>query len=284
MALIVFTSLAGSPGVTTSAIAAGVHWPRPVVVIEADTSAVGQMMTGFFRANLDAAAGMHQVTLALARDALTVDTVLDPAGGIAIPVHLLPAADRTPIPALPAAHRMWVIPGYRDLATLDGVHSVWQRIPDLARQLGSQGVDVLIDLGRLSIDDWRLPLLDAADQVVIVASSTMSDLNRLHKRLRLPDLADRAHTLGTDRYSLLLTDAPTAHVPATDFARAVLPVLSTIGFDPTGAAVFTHGNEDPKPARNRYRQHTRRVVAALTARLAHQSADVSAAAAAGGAR
>ena len=38
---------------------------------------------------------------------------------------------------------------------------------------------------------------------------------------------------------------------------------------------------DPKPARNRYRQHTRRVVTALTTRLAHQSSNVPAAAPAG---
>ncbi len=268
MALIVFMSLAGSPGVTAATIAAGVHWPRPVVVVEADTSAVGQMMTGFFRANLDAAAGMHQVTFALARNALTVDTVLDPAGGIAIPVHLLPAAVRAPIPALPAGHRMWAIPGYRDLATLDGVNTAWQRLPELAHQLHDRGVDVLIDLGRLNVEDRRLPLLDAADQVVVVASATMTDLNRLHKRLRLPDLAERISAFGTDRNSLLLADAPTARVPVADFARAVLPVLSTVAFDPAGAAVFAHGNEDPKPARNQYRHDLRRAVSALTSRLA----------------
>lgn len=263
MALTVFTSLAGSPGVTTATLAAGVHWPRPVVVVEADTAAVGQVMTGFFRAALDATAGMHQVTLAITRGALTVQAVLDPDGGIAIPVHLLPPIPRTPIPALPTGHRMWVVPGWRDLTTLAGIQTVWTHLPGLAEQLDGHGIDVLIDLGRLTIDDPRQVLLDAADEVIVVATATLTDLNRLHKRLRLPDLADRSGA-GQDRYRLLLIDAPTSPVTTADFAAAVLPVAAKVGFDPVGAAVFSHGNEDPRPTRNRYRADLRAAVTALS--------------------
>lgn len=265
MALTVFTSLAGSPGVTTATVAAGVHWPRPVVVVEADTANVGQVMTGFFRAALDATAGMHQVTLAITRGALTVQEVLDPDGGIAIPVHLLPPAPRTPIPALPVGQRMWVIPGWRDLTSLGGVQTVWGRLARLAEELDGHGIDVLIDLGRLTIDDPRQLLLDAADQVIVVATASLTDLNRLHKRLRLPDLADRTGP-AQDRYRLLLIDAPTSPVAAADFTRAALPVAAKIGFDPIGAAVFSHGNEDPRPNRNRYRADLRHAVTALTHR------------------
>jgi hypothetical protein len=268
MALTVLASFAGSPGVTTATLAAGVHWPRPVVVIEADTSNVGQVMTGFFRAALDATAGMHQVVLAITRGVLTAQTVLDPDGGIAIPVHLLPPIPRTPLPALPAGHRMWVIPGWRDLSSLGGAQTVWGRLAVLAEQLDEYGIDVLIDLGRLAIDDPRQPLLDAADQVVVVATATLTDLNRLHRRLRLTDLIDRTGS-GQDRYRLLLIDAPTSPVSPADFTRATLPVAATIGFNPTGAAVFCHGNEDPRPARNRYRSDLRRAVTTLARPAAH---------------
>lgn len=260
MALIVLTSISGSPGVTTATLATGVHWPRPVVVIEADTANVGQVMTGFFRATLDVPAGMQRLTLAVTRGALTVQTVLDPDGGISIPVHLLPSSTSTPIPALPAGHRLWVVPGWRDLTTARGVQTVWERVATLAEQLTEHGIDVLIDLGRLTIEDPRTVLIDAADQVLICATTTLTDLNRLHKRFRLPDLATR---LRGDRYRLLLIGAPTTPVATADFARTVLPVAARIGFDPVGAAVFAHGNDDSRPGRNRYRQDIRRTVTAL---------------------
>lgn len=264
MALVVFTSISGSPGVTTATLAAGVHWPRPVVVIEADTANVGQVMTGFFRASLDAPAGMQHLTLAVTRNTLTVQTVLDPEGGIAIPVHLLPPSTLTPIPALPAGHRLWVIPGWRDLTTAQGLQTVWGRVAALAEQLHEHGIDTLVDLGRLSVHDPRTVLLDAADQVLMCATATLTDLNRLHKRLRLPDLAAR---LGGDRYRLLLIGAPTTPVSVADFALAVLPVASRIGFDPIGAAVFSHGNDDPRPGRNQYRRDIRRAVSDLAHRI-----------------
>lgn len=264
MSLIVFTSLAGSPGVTTATVAASVHWPRPAVVVEADTDNVGQVMTGFFRATLDVAAGMQHLTLAVTRDALTVQTLLDPDGGIAVPVHLLPISSRTPIPALPPGHRLWIVPGWRDLTPARGVQTVWTRLVALAEQLHERGTDLLIDLGRLDVDDPRTTLLDAADQVVVCASATLTDLNRLHRRLRLPDLAARVGH-GGHRFRLLLLEAPTTPVATADFTRAVLPVAARLCFDPVGAAVFSHGNDDPHPARNRYRRDIRSAVTVLAA-------------------
>lgn len=258
MSVVAFTACTGTPGVTTATLAAAVHWDRPVLVIEVDVSNVGAMMTGFFRGGLDVPAGMHQVSLAASRRALTAEALLDPDLGISIPVHALAPMRTMPIPALPAGHRMWVVPGYRDLAIIDGVHAIWQRLPALFASLHDRGIDVLLDLGRLTRDDARFPLLDAADQVLVLAATTMSDLNRLHKRVRLPDLEPRVHR--GNRYGLLLTRAPAESVAATEFARAVLPVVGTVPFDPLGAAVFAHGREDTRPARNAYRAGMRRVV------------------------
>lgn len=267
MSVVVFTAVTGTPGVTTATIASGVHWDRPVLVVEADTSNVGSVMTGFFRGGLDATAGMHQVSLALSRRALNAEALLDPDFGIAIPVHELPRVPQMPIPTIPAGHRMWVIPGYRDLGTLDGVRDVWDRLPHLFAALHQVGIDVLVDLGRLTRDDPRLVVLDAADQVVVLASATMTDLNRLHKRVRLPDLDTRLHGSGGDRWALLLTDPAAEPVAARDFGRSVMPVIATTRLDPAGAAVFAHGREDPKPSRNGYRADIRRTVLALRHRI-----------------
>ena len=72
MAVITLTSVSGSPGVSTAALALGVHWPRPVVVIEADTNAVTSAMPGFFRSNLlPELVGIDKVQLSFSRGVLT---------------------------------------------------------------------------------------------------------------------------------------------------------------------------------------------------------------------
>jgi hypothetical protein len=271
MAVVAFTSISGAAGVTAATLACAVHWPRPTLVLEADTNAVGSMLTGFFRSNLDTDLGMQKLGLAQSRGALDAHTLIEDGFRVSIAVHALPPVPDMPIPALPAGHRMWVVPGYLDLQAADGAVAVWRRLPRVFADLDEFGIDVLIDLGRIGRDDPRTGLLDAADQIVVVASSTMTDLNRLDKRLQLEDFAhhvDRAKGFGVDRYGLLLVNASYESVPSETFDRLVLPVLSTVAFDPAGAAVFGHGREDRKPKDNRYRIGIRRAVTALTERLA----------------
>ncbi|WP_435740097.1 hypothetical protein [Clavibacter nebraskensis] len=273
MSVIAFTSFAGSPGVTTATFAAAVHWQRPVIVFEAETQNVTSAMAGFFRSNLrPEVGGLDKVAVAFSRGVLTWKDLIDPACGLAIAVHELPQIPQTPIPAIPADHRMWVVPGFFQLRIVDGVQGLWARFPDLFRALSEAGFDVFIDLGRLAPEDIRLPILDGADQVLTIASSTMVDLNRLYRRFQLPDLADRLDGVGrAEKYRLLLVDAPAESVPTSSFDRNVMPVLATLPFDPEGAAVFSLGRPDTKPQRNAYRQAIRRAVTALDE---HTSSDL----------
>ncbi|CAQ03322.1 hypothetical protein ACR8AL_07355 [Clavibacter sepedonicus] len=265
MTVIAFTSFAGSPGVTTATFAAAVYWPRPVIVFEAETHNVTSAMAGFFRSNLrPEVGGLDKVAVAFSRGLLTWQDLIYPACGLAIAVHELPEIPQTPIPAIPAQHRMWVVPGFFQLGIVDGVQGLWARFPSLFRSLSEAGFDVLIDLGRIDPEDIRLPILDGADQVLTIASSTMVDLNRMYRRLQLPDLADRLDGVGrAEKYRLLLTDAPAEPIPASSFDKNVMPVLAVLPFDPDGAAVFSLGRPDPKPQRNSYRQAIRRAVTAI---------------------
>jgi hypothetical protein len=265
MAVIAFTSFAGSPGVSTAAVAFAVHWPRPVVFFEAETAAVTTVMAGFFRSNLPPTiAGLDKVAVAYARDILTWQDILDPDTRLSIAVHDLPPVDLMPIPALPVGHRLWVVPGFFHLGIVDGVRGLWARLPQLFQGLSDSGVDVIVDLGRISPNDIRLPILDHADRVLVCAAATMVDLNRAYRRIELPDLADRLEGLGrAEKYRLLLTQSPAEPVPGSDFAAHLMPVLATLPFDPGGAATFSLGKTDPRPARNVYRQAIRRAVTVL---------------------
>jgi hypothetical protein len=265
VAVIAFTSFSGSPGVSTAALAFAVHWPRPVVLFEADTANVTSAMPGFFRSNLPPTiAGLDKVAVAYARDILTWQDLLDPDTKLSIAVHDLPTVGQMPIPALPTGHRLWVVPGFFHLTIVDGVRGLWGRLPRLFRALSDAGIDVVVDLGRTNPNDIRLPILDQADRVLVCASATMVDLNRVYRRLELPDLADRLQGIGrAEKYRLLLGEAPAEAVAPSDFAAHLMPVLATLPFDPDGAATFSLGKLDPRPNRNIYRQGIRRAVTVL---------------------
>ena len=47
MALIVLTSAAGSPGVTTTAVGLALTWPRPVLLVEADPTGGSAVLAGY---------------------------------------------------------------------------------------------------------------------------------------------------------------------------------------------------------------------------------------------
>ncbi|MBO9041468.1 MULTISPECIES: hypothetical protein [Curtobacterium] len=266
MAVHAFASLAGSPGVTTAAFAFAVHWPRPVVVFEAETANATSAMTGFFRSNLHpSAGGLDKVAVAYSRNVLTWQDLITPERGLSIAVHDLPALPQ-PIPTLPNGHRMWVVPGFHKLSIVDGVRRMWARFPNLFRAISEANIDVIVDLGRIAHEDIRLPLLDGADRVTIFSESTMVDLNRIYRRAELPDFAERLQGVGrAEKYRLVLTESRYEAIPAGDFGRNVLPVLAELPWDPDGAAVFSLGRPDAKPQRNAYRQAVRRAVAELDA-------------------
>lgn len=266
MTVIALASVAGAPGVTTAATALAVHWPRPVLLIEADIRAVSTMMPGFFRANLlPSDGGIEKLAFAASRNVLEAEDLLNPAFATSIAMHELPPIPERPIPAIPEGHKMWVIPGFVNLAVADGVHGLWAKLPRLLVELGDAGIDVIVDLGHLSVDDSRLAIVDTADRVLIGMSSTMIDLNRAHRRLQLPDLATRTRALAGERYWILLNTPVAQSIPAKDFSAHLIPVIGTLPFDPSGAAVFSHGQPDSKPARNSYRSGIRRLAQDLPA-------------------
>lgn len=264
MAVIAFTSFAGSPGVSTAALAAAVHWPRPVILFEAETANVTSAMAGFFRSNLaPTAGGLDKVAVAYSRNVLTWQDLVDPESGLSIAVHDLPRVDQMPIPALPAGHRMWVVPGFFHLNIIEGVRGLWSRFPYLFRAVSEAGIDVIVDLGRLTREDIRLPVLDQADRVIVCATSTMVDLNRLYRRIEVPDLGERLQGGREEKYRLLLTESPAEGISANEFAEHIMPVLATMPFDPEGAATFSLGKPDSRPNRNAYRQAARRAAILL---------------------
>lgn len=263
MTITVLASLAGSPGVTTAAVAMGIQSRKQTLLIEADILNASSMMPGFLRSNFRPQdAGIERVIAAAGRRILERTDFFNPEYSLSIALHRVPSfGDDFPLPALPKDHRLWVVPGFFHLNVADGVRSAWAQLTAVLQSISNGGVDVIIDLSRLTYNDARLALIDIADRVIFCAELSMIGLNRTVRRLKRDDLAGRTDPVARGEKFWILPIEPAAEaISRNDFAEHTLPLLPSLPHDSTGAAVFSHGRPDTKPGRNRYRSAIRRVL------------------------
>ncbi|QTE30040.1 hypothetical protein [Pengzhenrongella sicca] len=177
MALIVLCSAKGSPGVTTTSLALGWAWPqaqpgRRSLVVDADPAGSG-MLPGLFQANVPSTGGI----LALAGT----------AGGVGAD-ELLANAFR-----LDDRGERLVMPGIADPAQGRALTGMWPQLAHAAREADVDGIDVLVDLGRLGHRNQPSVLLDEADLVVVVLRSTLESIAAARPSVRhLQDLRGAA--------------------------------------------------------------------------------------------
>ena len=70
MALYVLTSASGSPGVSTAAAGLAYHWPRPVLLLDADPTGTSALFAGHFQGALEPGAGLIDLAVAAAEGRL----------------------------------------------------------------------------------------------------------------------------------------------------------------------------------------------------------------------
>lgn len=231
--LIVFTSLAGSTGVTTLAVATTVNWPRPALLLEADTSKTSSILPGYFRGQVDHVRGLIPISVAFQNT------------GRVDPKELWDNA-------LELGGDRLVIPGFSTaVAGANSTSEFWEELATVFLRLDASGVDVIVDLGRLAINDSRTALLALADQVIIVSGTQLADAAAV--RARLPGikniLAVAAHS---DHAALVLCVSRTEPYDVAELAAALdLPVLALIGVDPVAAAVYSNGGVNNNKIRGR---------------------------------
>jgi hypothetical protein len=155
--LISFTSVAGSPGVSTAALALGAVWPRQALVAECDP--VGGE-------SLALAGEARRVGRRGVRDMLLAARVMPLEH--ALWNQVIPLPDGT-------GHH-WTLPGLEDPRDADTVS--WQSVAQTFIALGIPGaegveVDVLADCGRLRAVSGPVPVLGASDLVVLVLRSDL---------------------------------------------------------------------------------------------------------------
>lgn len=167
MALIAMCSAKGSPGVTTTALAFTLSWKRRLVLAECDPAG-GDLAAGYLREVRLDGRGLGRLTASLARRRLADDlwTQL---------VDLAPrretALTRLALPGLtdPAQAAGWAQRFQR------GEPTGWEQLAGLfaAMATAGGGFDVIADCGRLVAEHSPLPVLAAAEVVLLVVRPTL---------------------------------------------------------------------------------------------------------------
>jgi MinD-like ATPase involved in chromosome partitioning or flagellar assembly len=196
--LVAFASAKGSPGVTTTTIALGSVWPADVVV-----------------ADMDPAGGDIALRLRAPQE-----QPLDPERGL---LSLAAAARRGLEPSEVAAHAQMtdggldVLAGVSSPEQVTGIGPVWPAVATVLRELPQ--VDVLADCGRIVPGTPVLPVLSAADAVVLCVRPSVESYAHLRERLRWLSGPLRIGEIGSIPVGIVLRTGVSDQAAARDLDR-----------------------------------------------------------------
>lgn len=223
MAVFALCSARGSPGVTTSALALTLAWPGRAVLAECDPAG-GTILAGYLQGALGDERGIRELAVAELRG----EDLRGRWWGQLVDLH--------------APHqRRLLLPGIADPMQSGALRPVWARLAGFFADLAdSDGYDAILDCGRLVAPNSPLPLLSAADVVLLTLRPTLPGMAAAIPAVRSlrKHLLDQAGT--ADSLRLLLTG------PGDQSTRAVMreldtPVAARLPDDSRSAAVLSFG-------------------------------------------
>lgn len=264
MAVYALTSLSGSPGVTTLAIAWAYRSARPTLILEADPTGGSAILAGPFRGE-----HVHDTSVLLMAERNRSELAEW------MWYHSIPLPETTDRRVLPAV----AMP-----AQAKALNTTWSRIADAVKDFSSQsGTDVVVDVGRLGMVNSPRPLLNVADTTLILAPATLPGINTLAAGLgplrealesqidpdRMTVVPVRASAgIGRQRRT---RKAVSAAQPWSDreIAQVIAPtrVLQPLPWSPDEATMYSHATVAPKDWPNS--SYTRAVSALIDATENH---------------
>ncbi|HUC56231.1 MAG TPA: hypothetical protein VMA95_02435 [Streptosporangiaceae bacterium] len=206
----------GSPGVTTTALALALTWPRPVIVAECDPGG-GSVLAGLFAGHLTAPRGLLGVAFEAGRGQAAVAAELS---GQLVP--------------LDESRTRRLLAGISDPRQAPGLSPVW---PAIAAGLASQSADVLADCGRLDVGaNQPVSVLAESAIVVMVLRPTLRQVAAARPRVEM------VAQLHGDRRRVGLVLIGDKGLRSGEIAKALdTRVLATIPLDEKTAAVLSDG-------------------------------------------
>lgn len=232
---VAFAAARSSPGVTTAMLACASVWPGRVLLVEASEDG-GALAARF---GLPVEPGL--TTLAAASRHTTNGE--GPSGLLAEHVQPLPGTDRIAALIGPTSTE----PAQALLRTAAG---------RLAGMLDQADRDVLIDAGRLPTTPLAGPLLESADQLVLVVRPRVEELTALAHRMQL------LTSLGPSPVVLLVGERPYGPDEVADTLG--VPVVGVLAHDPGAADALAAAGSDRRLARSALLRSATGIVDTLT--------------------
>lgn len=247
MAVIALTCAKGSPGVSTTALAMAVLWPRPVLLVEADVTGSSSILAGYLRGLSRHDRGLVDLAMAHRR------------GTLADSLHHASLE-------LPGTSARFV-PGLTSPAQASSMHQVWDALGFVLHGLESTGTDVIVDAGRLGAAGGPTSLVREADLALLLTRTHLPAVaaTRARAAVMREDFTGSeptAHDLAISNLRLLLVGEGQPYKASEVQAAVNVPVTASIAWDPVQAEVFSLG------ADNRHRdssKHVRSIRAAISA-------------------
>jgi MinD-like ATPase involved in chromosome partitioning or flagellar assembly len=220
MTVVAVTGGKAGPGATTAALALGLSWPGPVLLVDADACG-GDMVPGMLPGRVGTDRGLLSWLVAARRH-----TVLEAARVLV--EHVV---------SLPEAPGVWLMPGVQDSGQGQPLPSGgWDRLARvLEREPSAAGRDVIVDTGRLSWGScW--PVLGVADQILLAVRPTARCVQGA--RGAADQLREHLGDLGVVRLLVCGAGEYSAKAVSDQLGVAVVGVLPA---DRSAAAVLTEG-------------------------------------------
>ncbi|NDL60216.1 hypothetical protein [Phytoactinopolyspora mesophila] len=223
MTVLALTSTRGAPGVTTTALALALAWPRAVLLVEADVSGSSSIKAGHLRGQAGPEPNIVDLAVAYRNNALNLTSLR--ASTIELPLD----SSRAVLPGLVSAAQ-------RISLTQD----FWIALGALLVGLPNHGIDVIIDAGRRGMRSGPDPLLERADLFIAVSRTRLDDV--VSVAANAADLRGPTD-VAVDRVGTVLVGEGQPHsAPAVGRATGI-PVWSTIAWDPVNAERLSGGKE-----------------------------------------
>ena len=229
MTVIALTSTRGAPGVTTTALALTLAWPRAAMLVEADVSGSSSIKAGHLRGDAEPEPNIVNLAIAHRNNALTLDAIRDVA--LELPLN------RTRL----------VLPGVASSIQVGSLtNDFWETLAVTLHALTRRGVDVIIDAGRRGMTAGPEPLLRSADLVAVVTRTRLDDIVSVASNVaQLRGPADVA----VERLGAILVGEGSPY-RAADVKKATgLQAWASMAYDPVNADRLSGGKEILSTAR-----------------------------------
>lgn len=240
MGVIMLTSAAGAPGVTSTALALALLWPGDTVLIDADGHPSQAVLAGYLQGTDGVGRGV--TALAGSQRGRSVEPV-------DLLSHCLPLSTDT-------QHQRLFLPGMPRSGAGQLLVGAFELILDTLHAVSDAGIQVVIDAGRFGADGPPAGLVGLTSTVIVLTRTSLRALAAL--RLHLPVISQRAGSAGL---GLVLVGEGQPYTAAEISGQFGVPVLGRLVDDPPAAAVLSDGADAPRGfTRGRYARSLRDLV------------------------